>query len=95
MERNAPTTLDTRPDWRPCLDEGAAFEAARKLAQAAATATGLALVSVDTVTSRQGPIVVDITINVPIAQLERTSGAAVADAVIVLIEKEARTRSSA
>ncbi len=94
MERSAATPLDTRPDWRPCLDEGANFEAARTVAQAAAAAASLGLVAVDTVASRQGPIVVGMTTNVPVAQLERTSGAAVADAIVVLIEKEARARNS-
>ena len=94
MERAATTALETRPDWLPCHDEGPAFEAARKIAQAAATTVGLGLVAVDVITSRQGPIVVDMTTNVPIAEFERTCGDSLADAIIVLLEKEARARSA-
>ena len=88
-----PHTLESLPEWRSCLDEGPAFEAARRLAQAVAAAAGLGLVAVDTVMSQQGPIVVDVTTNVSIAQFERTSGAALADAIIVLLETEARAKA--
>ena len=94
MERMATTALETQPEWRPCRDEGVAFEGGRKLAKAAAGAIGLGLVAVDTVTSRQGPIVVGMTTNVPVAQFERACGAAVADAIVVLLEREVRSRTT-
>ncbi len=95
MERAAATSasLDAPPEWQPCRDEGPAFDAARKLAQSAAATTGLGLASVDTVTSRQGPIIVEITTNLSIAQFERICGATLADAIIVLLEKEARAKA--
>ena len=94
LERAATTTLESSPEWHCCQDEGPAFEAARSLAQAAANVAGLGLVAVDVVTSRQGPIVVDMTTNVPVAQFERTCGAALADAIVVLLEKEVRPRGA-
>lgn len=90
LQRDATSSLETIAEWRPSYDEGTPFQASRKLAQSAAAATGLGLVSVDTVQSRQGPIVIDLTTNVPVAQFERTCGAALADAIVVQLEKEAR-----
>ena len=62
-------------------------------AAASTPTTGLGLASVDTVTSRQGPIIVEITTNLSIAQFERICGATLADAIIVLLEKEARAKA--
>ena len=92
-EREALSRLDSEPEWRTVDGDGPDIQAARQLAEAAARTAGLGLVAVDLVRTRQGPIVIDLTTNVPVAQIERISGAALAEAVIVALEQEARGRA--
>ena len=92
IERKAVTLLESEPEWRQTDATGAAYEAARGLAEQAARALDLGLVAVDVVGTRAGPMVVDVTANLSVAQMERLSGAALIEAVIVHVEQVVRSR---
>ena len=92
IEREAVTLLESEPEWRQTDATGAAYEAARGLAEQAARALDLGLVAVDVVGTRAGPMVVDVTANLSVAQMERLSGAALIEAVIVHVEQVVRSR---
>jgi ribosomal protein S6--L-glutamate ligase len=86
IERAAPTSLDGTQDWR-AVSDAKDLTAARELAEAAARTVGLGLAAVDVTVSRMGPVVVDVTANLSISLLERLTGAAIAEAVVVHIER--------
>ena len=94
IERDRVSGLEGVPEWRALAGEAADIEAARHLAEASAAAVGAGLVAVDLVRSRQGPIVIDISANLPIAQIERLTDAAIAEAVIIAVEQEVRGRAA-
>ncbi len=101
IERDPMSSFDGEPDWRdagPSSHSGHsshARDAARAIAERAARALGLGLAAVDITETRQGPMLVDITANLSFAQVERLTGTALAEALIIHIEQECRTRKPA
>ncbi|MBS0241887.1 MAG: ATP-dependent zinc protease [Proteobacteria bacterium] len=92
IERPAVTTLDQSPDWQAAERSGAETASARKLAERAARTIGLGLATVDVAIARTGPLVIDVTANVSLSQLERLTGVSLAEAVIVHIERTVAAR---
>ena len=91
MERGASvrSSLETQAaHWRK--HEGSATEPARHLAEAAARALHLGLATVDISDTRQGPVVVDVRPGASVAMFERITGAALAEAIVIEIEQQAR-----
>ncbi len=93
IERSPVTALDEDPEWRTIESPPAQLGAARELASRAAKAIGLGFASIDIALARRNPIVVAVAANPGIAEIERLSGAAIIEAVLVHLELEARTRS--
>lgn len=91
VERDAATALEPRPGWR-LADERAEVAEARVAAEAAARALGVGLAGVEVAPTRQGPVVLDVTSGLAIAEMERLSGAAIVEALIVHLELEVRSR---
>lgn len=91
IARDPTTLLDEAPAWRTARPDEL-DEAASRLAEAAARALGLGLAAVDVVMTRQGALVTEVSPNLSIAQIERLSDAALAEAVIVQIELGLRHR---
>lgn len=89
IQRDAVSTLEGAPAWR-AMDDGGSNESARALAEKAAQTLSLGLAAVDVAISHQGPIVVDVTANVSIAQFERLTSIPLDDAVIVHLEQAVR-----
>lgn len=92
IEREAATALDEEPDWRQIIGDLPGLGAARAAAEAAARAMSLGLASVDVGLTRQGPVVIDISANVALAQIDRLAGTSLAEAIVVHLEQEARGR---
>lgn len=95
IERDPMSPFDGEPDWRAASLASPAREAARTVAERATRALGLGLAAVDITETRQGPMLVDITANLSFAQVERLAGTALAEALIIHIEQECRTRKPA
>lgn len=87
IEQEPMTTLDRNPQWQAAEVDEKDAAAARQVAETAARTLGLGLVAVDVALSRVGPLIVDMTANVSLSQLERLTGSAIAEAVIVHIER--------
>jgi ribosomal protein S6--L-glutamate ligase len=97
VARGPQSALEPEPEWQ-AIEAGAGDPAdVRRVAEAAARASGLGLVSVDIALTKAGPLVVDVTANVSISMFEKLTGAAIAEAIIVHIERAvaARTASGA
>ena len=94
IERPALSSLEPTPEWRASTHAGADMTAARKLAERAARTIGLGLAAVDVVLSRAGPLVVEMTANVSLSQIERLTGVSLAEAVIVHLERAVASRQS-
>ncbi len=92
VERDASTSLDDPREWRAVLGSDGPSLNARRMAENATKALGLGLAVVDLSMSRQGPIVIDISANVSIAQLDRICGSGLAEAIVVHLEQEAKAR---
>lgn len=92
IERDALTRIDDATEWRSSIGSGASAESARRAAETAAKVIGLGFASIDVVTAVAGPVVLGMDANVPIAQFERLTGAAIAEAVVIHIEQETRVR---
>jgi ribosomal protein S6--L-glutamate ligase len=80
--------IDDEAEWR--TDDAAAFEETRAVAERAARVLGLELAGVDVVATRQGPIVVGVTVSPAISLAERITGAAISEAIVIYIEQSAR-----
>src|SRR5690606_28199543 len=93
IERAAATALDQSPEWYATAHSASELAPARALAEQAARTLGLGLAGVDVVLSRAGPFVVDLTANVSLSQFERLAGIALAEAVIVHIERTIEARA--
>ena len=89
VERDRVTALEPRPRWRTATSAAVADEA-RPLAEQAAKALAVSLAGVDIAITRQGPIVIDVTVGLAIAEMERLSGAAIVEALVVHLEQETR-----
>jgi ribosomal protein S6--L-glutamate ligase len=89
VERDAATALEPRPRWRALTSEDD-ITPARQLAEAATKALGITLAGVDVAPTRQGPIVLDVTAGLAIAEIERLTGTAIVEALVVMIEQEAQ-----
>ncbi|HEX4894518.1 MAG TPA: RimK/LysX family protein, partial [Hyphomicrobiaceae bacterium] len=94
IERERSTALEPEPPWRP-VELAGAIEPARREAEAATRALRLGLASVDIAQTRQGPVVLDVTASLSIASFERLTGAALVEALIVYLEREAEGRPAA
>lgn len=94
IERPALSSLEPTPEWRASTHAGADMTAARKLAERAARTIGLGLAAVDVVLSRAGPLVVEMTANVSLSQIERLTGVSLAEAVIVHLERAVASRQA-
>jgi ribosomal protein S6--L-glutamate ligase len=92
LERDAVTPLESDPEWRDASQSRQQRDAARAVAERAARSLGLGLAMVDVTETRQGPMIVDVTANLAFAQIERLTGAALAEALMIHIEQECRTR---
>lgn len=90
IERDAATSLDDAADWRTVLGTSEIAEAARRHAEGAAKVIGLGFASIDVAMAAAGPVVLGVDANVPVAQFERLSAAAIAEALMIHIEQEAR-----
>lgn len=96
IERDAVTPLESEPEWRDAGLSQQRHAAARTMAERAARALHLGLAMVDIAETRQGPMIVDVTVNLAFAQMERLTGAALAEALMIHIEQECRAhRASA
>lgn len=92
IERDAPTALDPEPVWRS-TEPRESVTAARTLAETATKALDVSLAAVDIAWTKQGPIVVDISAGLAIAEFERLTGAALIEALVVHIEQVVRART--
>lgn len=90
IERDGTTSLDEATDWRAVIGSAPSDDVARRSAEAAAKAIGLGFASVDVAVPKTGAVVLSISANVPIAQIERLCSVALAEAVVVHVEREAR-----
>lgn len=97
IERGPATSLNPSPDWQAAELDRTTTAPARAVAEKAVEKLGLGLACVDVALTRTGPVIVDLTANVSISQFERLTGAAIAEAVILHIERvvAARQRKSA
>lgn len=98
IERDASTSLDDEPEWRAVSGPGSgasrdASDGARRLAEAVAKTLGLGLAAVDISLSRQGPVAIGVSGSLPIAQIDRICGTALAEAIVIQIEQEVRNRA--
>lgn len=93
VERTAATALEPDGEWRmvETIAPGTLAEA-RPIAARAARALDLGLASVDIAVSRAGPLVLDVSPNPPMADMERMTGSGLTDALLVHIEMELRGR---
>jgi len=82
--------IDATPEWR--IDDTEAVAATRGHAERAARALVLELAGVDVVTTRQGPLVVGVTVAPALSIAERVTEAAICEAIIVYIEQTVRQR---
>ena len=89
----APVSALEQNEWLASTQDGSEMAAGRKLAEKAARTMGLGLVAVDVVLSRVGPLVVEMTTNVSLTQIERLTGVSLAEAVIVHIERMVEARA--
>ena len=80
--------IDAETEWR--TDDAEAIGVTRPLAERSARALGLELAGVDVVVTRQGPLVVGVTVSPALSIAERVTGAAICEAIIVYIEQTAR-----
>lgn len=87
IERSQGNALETEPGWQAVTGPAEATDGARRLAEAAVKAIGLGLAAVDVALTRTEPIVVDVTGNFSLSLFERLTGAALAEAVIVQLER--------
>ena len=92
VEREAATALEPRPRWRTLTEGRGDVQAARVTAEAAAKALGVGIAGIDIAPTRQGPIVLDVTSGLAIAEMERSSGAAIVEALVIMLEQEVRGR---
>jgi ribosomal protein S6--L-glutamate ligase len=82
--------IDATPAWR--VDDTAAIDATRAPAERAARVLGLELAGVDAVVTRQGPLVVGVTVAPALSIAERVTEAAICEAIVVYIEQMVRQR---
>ena len=82
--------IDATPEWR--TDDSEAIGATRAFAERAAHVLGLELAGVDVVVTRQGPIVVGVTVAPALSIAERVTEAAICEAIVVYIEQTVRQR---
>ena len=94
IARGAVSALDDDAEWQASELTGARLEAVRGVAERAARALGLGFAAVDIAETRQGPLVIDVSTGFSLAQIERLTDAAIAEALIVHIEQECRIRRS-
>ena len=80
--------IDEEVEWR--ADDAEAIEATRAVAERAARVLALELAGVDVVATRQGPIVVSVTVSPAISLAERVTGAAISEAIVIYIEQSVR-----
>lgn len=92
IERPAASSLEPAPEWRASTHASTELGPARKLAEHAARTLGLGLAAVDIALSRTGPVVIDMTANVSLSQIERLTGVSLAEAVIVHLERAVAMR---
>ena len=91
MEEAASRDEDERT-WTIAVGPSEILDPARRMAERAAQSIGLGFAVVDVVLSRQGANVLAASSNVPIAQLDRICGCALADALIIQVEQFLRVR---
>lgn len=94
MQRRPVTALDAEPEWEHASPTDPAIGTARKMAERSAQVVGLGLAVVDVALTRGGPVVVDVTANVSLTGFERVTGASLAEAIIVFIERAVAARSA-
>lgn len=92
IQRGAISALDDDAQWQTCEIPGARLDKVRTMAERAARALGLGFAAVDISETRQGPVVIDVSTSFSLAQIERLTSAAIAEALIIHIEQECRTR---
>lgn len=80
--------IEAEPDWH--ADDVEAIGATRPIAERVARVLGLELAGVDVIATRQGPLVVGVTVSPALSIAERITGAAICEAIIVYIEQTAR-----
>lgn len=91
VRREAMRALDDVLPWHT-VEPTPDVELARGVAETAAHAVGLDLGAVDLALTKQGVIVTDVSPSLSIAAFERTTGAALVEALIVYMEQDARAR---
>lgn len=84
--------IDREPEWR--IAEGERIEATLRLAERVSRTLELELAGVDITITPTGPMVLDVTVAPPISLLERVTGAALSEAIIVYIEQTVRLARS-
>ncbi len=90
MSRDAhdDSDIDEMPEWR--ADDAEAIGTTRGVAERSARVLGLGLAGVDVVATRQGPLVVGVTVAPALQIAERVSEAAICEAIVIYIEQTVR-----
>lgn len=94
IQRQQASALDENPEWQPLEKIGPDIVAARQLAETAVKTLGIGLAAVDVALTRGGGLVVDVTANISVSQIERLSDASLAEAVIVHVERMVAARKA-
>jgi ribosomal protein S6--L-glutamate ligase len=94
LERPAATALEPEPHWQT-PDPEVDTRDARALAETAAKSLGIGLAAIDIARTHQGPIIVEVSAGLAVAEFERLADVAIIEALIVHIEQEARVRAVA
>ena len=92
IARDPVTALDEEPPWRNAED-GATQRDAKAIAETAAKALDVSVAAIDIASTRQGPLVVDVSAGLAIAEIERLTGVALSEALVIHIEHVVRARA--
>lgn len=92
VERDGISALGEEPVWHAVETSGSLREA-KAIAETAAKALDVAVAAIDITPTKQGPMVVDVSAGLAIAEFERLTGEALGEAVIVHIEQVVRARA--
>ncbi len=92
IARDPVTALGEEPPWRTAED-GATQRAAKAIAETAAIALDVSVAAIDIAATRQGPLVVDVSTGLAIAEIERLTGVALSEALVAHIERVVRSRA--
>ena len=92
IARGPVNALGEEPAWR-AAEDGPVQRAGLAIAETAAKALDVSVAAIDIAVTRQGPLVVDVSAGLAIAEVERLTDVALSEALVVHIEQVVRGRA--